>query len=78
MEKCRRTNWKHGKRSAQAIADQRAFRLKIRALNLEARLEMKQLEKQVNAWLRERRRVSVGRTPIEELWKRLALGDRNG
>jgi hypothetical protein len=54
LEKCRRANWKHGKRSAEAVAERRAYRFEVRMLML----EMKQLETEVRAW--PRRRVRVG------------------
>jgi hypothetical protein len=49
LEKCRRANWKDGNRSAEAIAERRAFRFDLRMLILET----KQLEKEIRVWLRE-------------------------
>ena len=57
LEKCRRANWKHGKRSAEAIAKRRAFRFEIRMLILET----KQLEREVRAFLKTQRRLNISR-----------------
>jgi hypothetical protein len=58
LEKCRRTNWKHGRRSAAAIAERRRVRAEIRELILEMRL----VEREARGWLRLRQRL--GRDPV--------------
>lgn len=53
LEKCRRANWKDGKRSAAAIAARRASRFEMRMLKLAIRL----LARGLKAFLKNRRRV---------------------
>jgi hypothetical protein len=52
LERCRKANWKHGRRSAEWIAERRRDRLEIRRLVLEG----KQLEREVRDLLREEKR----------------------
>ena len=52
LERCRKANWKHGRRSADWIAERRRDRLEIRRLVLES----KQLWRDTRACLREEKR----------------------
>lgn len=51
LEKCRRTNWKSGFYSGEAKLARQAFRYGLRAL----RLELKERERELKAFLRDRR-----------------------
>jgi hypothetical protein len=53
LEKCRLANWKHGRRSAAAIAEHRTLLFRLRML----RLDRIQLKKDVDAWFRSQRRA---------------------
>ena len=50
LAKCRRANWKHGRRSKESIAQHQAMRAELRAL----RLEVAQVQREMNAWLKHR------------------------
>src|SRR5215831_15357247 len=52
LERCRKANWKHGKRSAKWRAEQRRWRLLVRLLNWET----DQLAREVRAFIRDQRR----------------------
>ena len=52
LERCRKANWKHGRRSAEWIAERRLDRLETRRLVLES----KQLAREVRDLLREEKR----------------------
>lgn len=54
-DRCRRARWKHGRHSAAAIAERRAFRAEVHLLLL----EMKQLEREAGVWLRRQRALSA-------------------
>ena len=58
LEKCRRSNWKHGERSAAAIAERRKLRAEIRELIL----EMKLVQREARRSLRLRQRL--GSDPV--------------
>lgn len=52
IERCRRANWKHGERSAIAVAERRAFPLEVWQLILES----KQLHREIRASLKIQRK----------------------
>jgi hypothetical protein len=52
LERCRRTNWKHGERSVERITERRAFRRTFQWI----RLANDQLERGLRVILRERKR----------------------
>jgi hypothetical protein len=52
LERCRRTNWKHGERSVERITARRAFRRELQWI----RLANYQLEHELRVILRERKR----------------------
>ena len=58
LEKCRRTNRKHGQYSAAAIAERRKLRAEIRELIFEMRL----VQREARGWLSLRERL--GRDPV--------------
>lgn len=53
LERCRKTNWKHGERSAEHIEYRRAFRRELQWM----RWESEQLEREIRAYLKEKRRL---------------------
>ena len=52
LERCRRTNWRHGKRSVERITERRAIRRTFQRI----RLANDQLERELRVILRERKR----------------------
>lgn len=53
IERCRKAAWKHGRRSAQEIAERRAFRRELQWM----RWETDQLARDIRAYLKEKKRL---------------------
>lgn len=66
-EKCRQVRWKHGKRSAEAEAQRRAFRNELRMLQV----EFKQIARAAKAFLRKRQQRETQPETLEAFFRRI-------